>query len=80
MSGPQNQLDGEIPPPPVGPPPGPSSGPGATRYALIAALSTVVVFALLAYVVVNAPGWERVKASFFDWDQFVESAPGIVAA
>ena len=80
MSGPQNQLDGEIPPPPVGPPPGPSSGPGATRYALIAAVSTVVVFALLAYVVVNAPGWERVKASFFDWDQFVESAPGIVAA
>ena len=80
MSGPQNQLDGEILPPPVGPPPGPSSGPGASRYALIAAASTVVVFALLAYVVVNAPGWERVKASFFDWDQFVESAPGIVAA
>jgi polar amino acid transport system permease protein len=80
LSGPQNQLDGEIPPPPVGPPAGPSSGPGATRYALIAAVSTVVVFAALAYVVVNAPGWERVKASFFDWDQFVESAPGIVAA
>jgi len=80
LSGPQNQLDGEILPPPVGPPPGQSSGPGATRYALIAAVSTVVVFALLAYVVVNAPGWERVKASFFDWDQFVESAPGIVAA
>jgi len=80
LSGPQNQLDGEILPPPVGPPPGPSSGPGASRYALIAAASTVVVFALLAYVVVNAPGWERVKASFFDWDQFVESAPGIVAA
>ena len=80
MSGPQNQLDGEILPPPVGPPPGQSSGPGATRYALIAAASTVVLFALLAYVVVNAPGWERVKASFFDWDQFVESAPGIVAA
>ena len=40
----------------------------------------MVVFALLAYLVVNAPGWERVKSSFFDWDQFVESAPGIVAA
>jgi len=47
---------------------------------LIAVASTVVVFALLAYLVVNAPGWERVRASFFDWDQFVESAPGIVAA
>ena len=47
---------------------------------LIAVVSTVVLFALLGYLVVNAPGWERVKASFFDWDQFVESAPGIVAA
>jgi polar amino acid transport system permease protein len=47
---------------------------------LIAIGSTVGVFALLAYLVVNAPGWERVKSSFFDWDQFVESAPGILAA
>jgi polar amino acid transport system permease protein len=78
LSGPQNQLGGEIPPP-AAPPPGPSKGPRATRYVLIATASTVIVFALLAYVVVNAPGWERVKASFLDWDQFVESAPGIVA-
>ena len=78
MTGPLNQLSAE--PPPIEPPPGKSGGPGATRYVLIAVASTVVVFALLAYLVVNAPGWERVKASFFDWDQFVESAPGIVAA
>ena len=31
-------------------------------------------------MVVNSPGWERVKASFFDWDNFAESAPGIIAA
>jgi TRAP-type C4-dicarboxylate transport system permease small subunit len=36
LSGPQNQLSGEIPPPPVWPPRGPSRGPGATRYLLIA--------------------------------------------
>ena len=78
MTGPLNQLSAE--PPPIEPPPAKSGGPGATRYVLIAVASTVVVFALLAYLVVNAPGWERVKASFFDWDQFVESAPGIVAA
>jgi polar amino acid transport system permease protein len=79
LSGPQNQLGGEIPSPPIGPPPGPSRGPGATRYVLIAVASTAIVFALLALLVVNAPGWERVKAQFFDWDNFVESAPGIVA-
>jgi polar amino acid transport system permease protein len=78
LTGPLDQLSAE--PPPIEPPPGKSGGPGATRYVLIAVGSTVVVFALLAYLVVNAPGWERVKASFFDWDQFVESAPGIVAA
>jgi polar amino acid transport system permease protein len=78
LTGPLNQLSAE--PPPIEPPPGKSGGPGATRYLLIAVASTVVVFALLAYLVVNAPGWERVKSSFFDWDQFVASAPGIVAA
>ena len=80
MSGPQNQLGGEIPPPPVGPPPRPSAGPGATRYVLIAVASTVVFFVLIALFVVNSPGWERVKASFFDWENFAESAPGIIAA
>jgi polar amino acid transport system permease protein len=80
LSGPQNQLGGEIPPPPAGPPPSPSAGPGPTRYVLIAVASTVVFFALIALVVVNSPGWERVKASFFDWENFSESAPGIIAA
>ena len=80
MSGPQNQLGGEVPAAPTGPPPARAAGPGATRYVLIAVISTVVFFTVIALVVVNSPGWERVKASFFDWDNFAESAPKIIAA
>ena len=39
----------------------------------------MVFFTVLGVIVVNAPGWERVKSSFLDWDNFVESAPGIIA-
>ena len=46
---------------------------------IVAAISTAVVFSALALVVVNAPGWERVSRAFFDWENFAESAPGIVA-
>ncbi len=46
----------------------------------LAALSTVVVFGFLAFVVVNAPGWPRVQQSFFSADQFAESLPDLVAA
>ena len=49
------------------------------RWVIIAAGSTVVLFSLLALVVVNAPGWERVRESFFDAENFWRSAPGIVA-
>ncbi len=42
-------------------------------------MSTVAVFGLLAVVVVNAPGWERVRSSFLDWDNFLASAPRIIA-
>ena len=45
---------------------------------LIAAVSTAVVFTIIALVVVNAPGWERVSNAFLDWENFAESAPGIV--
>ena len=51
----------------------------SARSALVAAASTAVAFGLLAAVVVNAPGWEQVERSFLDWDNFVESAPDIVA-
>jgi len=46
---------------------------------IIAAISTVVFFTLIAVVVVNAPGWERVQSAFLDWENFAESAPEIVA-
>jgi polar amino acid transport system permease protein len=48
------------------------------RSLLIAAISTAVFFGLVAVVAVNAPGWERFRASFLDWDNFARSAPGIV--
>jgi polar amino acid transport system permease protein len=39
---------------------------GAGRNVSVAMLSTVVVFTLLALVVVNAPGWQRLKTGFFN--------------
>ena len=44
----------------------------------MAAISTAVFFTVLAIIVVNAPGWDRVSTAFFDWENFAESAPGIV--
>jgi polar amino acid transport system permease protein len=38
----------------------------AIRSVLVAALSTAVVGALLVVLITGAPGWERVKQSFFD--------------
>jgi polar amino acid transport system permease protein len=52
---------------------------GGGRSLLIAAISTVAVFAALALVAVNAPGWDRVSSSFLDSENFWKSAPGIVA-
>jgi polar amino acid transport system permease protein len=52
------------------------SGP---RALLVALISTVVVFGLLGWIVVNAPGWEQVRRSFLDGENFVRSAPGIIA-
>ena len=50
------------------------------RSALIAGVSTLVVFAVLALVVVNAPGWGEVRASFFSADDFRESFSDVVPA
>ena len=77
MSGPLNQLSPELPPAAQGRwrRPRLRTRGGAL---LVAAISTTVVFTLLGLIIVNAPGWERVQAAFFDWDNFAESAPGII--
>ena len=46
----------------------------------IAVVSTIVVFGAIALVVITSPGWEQVQRSFFDWDNFAESAPDIIEA
>ena len=76
MTGPLNQLPGDLPPP--APSRSGRARPGR-RSLIIAAGSTVVLFGLLGLVAVNAPGWERVRESFFDAENFWRSAPGIVA-
>jgi polar amino acid transport system permease protein len=43
---------------------------GAARNVSVATLSTVVVFAVIAVIVVNAPGWQRLKTGFFNPDIF----------
>ena len=74
----QARDSGAIPPP--RPPRDPRLGLGraGARSLAIAAVSTVVFFGALAWVVVNAPGWEDVRRSFLDGENFVESAPRII--
>jgi polar amino acid transport system permease protein len=50
------------------------------RAILVALASTSVFFGALSWVVVNAPGWALVQASFFNADVFRASLPGLVAA
>ncbi|MDQ3407444.1 MAG: amino acid ABC transporter permease [Chloroflexota bacterium] len=47
---------------------------------LIAVVSTLVVFATLGYILVNAPGWSRLQESFFDAEVFADSFPDVAAA
>jgi polar amino acid transport system permease protein len=66
-------------------PPGPTRRELAERAqrrqaVLVAAVSTVVVFGLLALLVVSAPGWPDVRRSFFSWHHLSESLPDIVPA
>ena len=78
MSGPVPGATGPVEADAVRPPPR-----RTTRYSgrslAIASVSTLVVFGALAFVVVNSPGWAQVQRSFFDWENFFESAPDIVA-
>lgn len=53
----------------------------ARRRALtIAAGSTLVVLAAIVLLVPLAPGWAAVKRSFFNWDIFAQTFPGLLSA
>jgi len=52
-------------------------GGGAGRAVALALVSTVVVLGVVVYGVTHAPNWPEVKASFFDWDVYKSSFPGI---
>ncbi len=54
-------------------------GGSSRRAVALALVSSAVVFGLLGWVVVNAPGWAQVQRSFLDGENFVRSAPGIIA-
>ena len=61
-------------------PRGPRFGLGAegARSLAIAGLSTVLVFGVIGYVVVNAPGWTRFQESFLNGPIFWESLPKLL--
>jgi polar amino acid transport system permease protein len=50
------------------------------RSVIIASISTLLVLVALYVVIPLAPGWESVKASFFDWNILVKTFPALVEA
>jgi polar amino acid transport system permease protein len=46
----------------------------------VALLSTVIVFTLIGVAITQAPGWNEVRATFFDWNEFKASLPEIARA
>jgi polar amino acid transport system permease protein len=46
----------------------------------IAFLSTIVVFGLIGYVIVNSPGWPVVQRTFFDAQEFWAAFPKLLPA
>ncbi len=47
------------------------------RDALVASVSTVLVFAVLGYLVTASPGWPKVQETFFNWDEAVAAWPAL---
>jgi polar amino acid transport system permease protein len=73
-----SQSIGSVPPPRTR---GPRFGVGreGARSLLIAVLSTVVVFGVIGWIVVNSPGWPRVQEAFLNGPIFWESLPKLVS-
>jgi polar amino acid transport system permease protein len=51
----------------------------AIRSAVTAALSTLVLLAVLIGAVTSSPGWPRVQETFFNWDKAKASFPDVAA-
>ena len=54
-------------------------GGGSGRSTWIAVISTVVFFSVLAFLVVNSPGWSTVRFFFFDGAEFAYAFPELLA-
>src|SRR6187549_4209514 len=73
-----SQSIGSVPPPRSR---GPRFGVGreGARSLLITVVSTIVFFGVIAWVVVNSPGWPRVQEAFLNGPIFWESLPKLVS-
>jgi polar amino acid transport system permease protein len=56
------------------------SGGEGRRAVVVAVVSTIGFFTLLALAITHAPGWPEVRRTFFDWGQFKDSMPEISRA
>lgn len=54
-------------------------GREGARSVAVATVSSLIVFAAVALAVVNSPGWPSIRNSFFNWDVFWGSLPGILS-
>ncbi|SHG73693.1 amino acid ABC transporter membrane protein, PAAT family [Cognatiyoonia sediminum] len=50
------------------------------RSLIIAGSSTTIVVLAVLFLVPMAPGWEKVQKSFFNWDVFAKTFPGLLEA
>ena len=50
------------------------------RSVIIATASTIAAIVAVVVLVPMAPGWERVKASFFNWEIFIKTFPTLAEA
>lgn len=76
MSGPVPRGTGAVPPE-LHRPPRRRRASYSGRSLAIAAASTLVFFTAIGLLIVNAPGWEQVRRSFFDVELFLEALPEI---
>ena len=57
-----------------------TSGGEGRRSVVIATVSTIVFFTVVAVLITHAPGWPEVRRTFFDWGQFKSTLPEIARA